>query len=115
MEEAQSLMVDLERLVKERDRERHSLSAGTNRTLAGYEVDTNDFHEKMELCDACGSFLVIGDTQGRVDAHLLGKQHMGFSRIRSAISELRVSLSLSLYNVCVCVCLFVCCCCCCCV
>lgn len=60
-------------------------------TLAGFEVDANDFHEKMELCDVCGSFLVIGDTQCRVDAHLLGKQHMGFARIRAAITELRVS------------------------
>jgi hypothetical protein len=44
----------------------------------------------MELCDVCGSFLVIGDTQSRVDAHLLGKQHIGFARIRSTIEELKV-------------------------
>ena len=55
-------------------------------------MDANDFHEKMELCDVCGSFLVIGDTQSRVDAHLLGKQHMGYARIRAAITELRVGL-----------------------
>ena len=60
--------------------------------MAGFEVDANDFHEKMELCDVCGSFLVIGDTQSRVDAHLLGKQHMGYSRIRGAIAELKVRL-----------------------
>lgn len=60
-------------------------------TLAGFEVDAHDFHEKMELCDVCGSFLVIGDTQSRVDAHLLGKQHIGYARIRAAITELRVS------------------------
>ena len=59
--------------------------------LAGFELDTHDFHEKMELCDVCGSFLVIGDSQCRVDAHLLGKQHMGYARIRSTITELRVS------------------------
>ncbi len=60
--------------------------------LAGFELDSNDFHEKMELCDICGSFLVIGDTQSRVDAHLLGKQHLGFARIRSAISDLKVNV-----------------------
>lgn len=59
--------------------------------MAGYELDANDFHEKMEMCDVCGSFLVIGDTQSRVDAHLLGKQHIGYARIRSAIAELKVS------------------------
>lgn len=53
-------------------------------------MDANDFHEKMELCDVCGSFLVIGDSQSRVDAHLLGKQHLGYARIRAAISELKV-------------------------
>lgn len=53
-------------------------------------MDSNDFHEKMELCDVCGSFLVIGDTQSRVDAHLLGKQHIGFARIRTAIADLKV-------------------------
>lgn len=61
-----------------------------HQTLAGFEVDANDFHEKMELCDVCGSFLVIGDSQSRVDAHLLGKQHMGYARIRAAITELKV-------------------------
>ena len=58
--------------------------------LAGFELDAHDFHEKMELCDVCGSFLVIGDSQCRVDAHLLGKQHMGYARIRATITELRV-------------------------
>ncbi len=59
-------------------------------TVAGYELDANDFHEKMELCDVCGSFLVIGDTQCRVDAHLLGKQHIGYARIRATVTELKV-------------------------
>ena len=53
-------------------------------------MDSNDFHEKMELCDVCGSFLVIGDTQSRVDAHLLGKQHIGFARIRTTIADIKV-------------------------
>lgn len=66
----------------------HTLS--TSQTVAGYELDNNDFHEKMELCDVCGSFLVIGDTQCRVDAHLLGKQHIGYARIRATVTELKV-------------------------
>lgn len=61
----------------------------------------------MELCDVCGSFLVIGDTQCRVDAHLLGKQHIGFARIRAAISELRVSRFM-LPDFILCVCLYWC-------
>eukprot|EP00731_Ephydatia_muelleri_P023550 Em0015g1133a len=46
--------------------------------LGGFDLDAHDFHEKMELCDVCGSFLVIGDVQLRVDAHLLGKTALGF-------------------------------------
>lgn len=117
VEEAQALMKKIEDMERERERERQLLNSKVGRvfgpsfssdakrdtmtlniflhcpqTLAGFEVDANDFHEKMELCDVCGSFLVIGDTQSRVDAHLLGKQHLGFARIRSAITELRVSL-----------------------
>lgn len=109
MEEAQDLMKTVEQLEKERERERLRLTGGgpkvsfaynstislfvtiTFQMLAGFELDTHDFHEKMELCDVCGSFLVIGDSQCRVDAHLLGKQHMGYARIRSTIAELRVS------------------------
>ena len=115
MEEAQEQMKIVEELEKERERERLKLTGGgpkVNRRdsrpepwagylldiflqmLAGFELDTHDFHEKMELCDVCGSFLVIGDSQCRVDAHLLGKQHMGYARIRSTITELRVSVYL---------------------
>ncbi len=113
MEDAQELMKIVEHLEKERERERLKLTGGGPKVnalspwqpgaeyiimyfflqmLAGFELDTHDFHEKMELCDVCGSFLVIGDSQCRVDAHLLGKQHMGYARIRSTISELRVSV-----------------------
>ena len=53
-------------------------------------MDPGNFHEKMEMCDLCGCFLVIGDSQSRIDAHLMGKQHMGFSRIRNTIAELKV-------------------------
>ena len=53
----------------------------------------------MEVCDVCGSFLVIGDTQSRVDSHLLGKQHLGFARIRSAIVEIKVFYMCDNYNV----------------
>ena len=108
VEGAQVLLKEVEALERERERERAGLMRDSNKvralyllglaltlpmssqTLAGFEVDANDFHEKMELCDVCGSFLVIGDSQSRVDAHLLGKQHLGYARIRAAITELKV-------------------------
>ena len=44
----------------------------------------------MEVCPVCGAFLVVNDTQTRVDAHLSGKQHVGYALIREAIKELKV-------------------------
>ena len=46
----------------------------------------------MEVCPVCGAFLVVNDTQTRVDAHLSGKQHVGYALIRDAIKELKVRL-----------------------
>eukprot|EP00731_Ephydatia_muelleri_P023567 Em0015g1150a len=89
VEEAQQLMKRVEDLERERERERMHLVNMTHKRLGGFDLDAHDFHEKMELCDVCGSFLVIGDVQLRVDAHLLGKQHLGFARIRATIAELK--------------------------
>ena len=44
----------------------------------------------MEVCDVCGAFLIVGDAQSRIDDHLMGKQHMGYARLRSAIEEIQV-------------------------
>lgn len=38
----------------------------------------------------CGAFLIVGDAQSRVDDHLMGKQHMGYAKIKSTVEELKV-------------------------
>lgn len=48
--------------------------------------------KQMEVCDTCGAFLIVGDAQSRIDDHLMGKQHMGYARLRSAIEEIQVQL-----------------------
>ena len=54
-------------------------------------MDTFSVQEKqMEVCEVCGAFLIVGDAQSRVDDHLMGKQHMGYAKIKSAIVELKV-------------------------
>ena len=45
----------------------------------------------MEVCEVCGAFLIVGDAQSRVDDHLMGKQHMGYAKIKSTVEELKVS------------------------
>lgn len=46
--------------------------------------------KQMEVCEVCGAFLIVGDAQSRVDDHLMGKQHMGYAKIKSVIAELKV-------------------------
>ncbi|KHJ83157.1 hypothetical protein OESDEN_17146 [Oesophagostomum dentatum] len=43
----------------------------------------------MEVCEVCGSMLIKNDAQCRVEEHLSGKMHMGFSKIKVTIDELR--------------------------
>jgi hypothetical protein len=33
----------------------------------------------MQVCEVCGSYLIIGEAQHRLDDHIMGKQHMGFA------------------------------------
>jgi hypothetical protein len=43
--------------------------------------------KKMRVCETCGAFLVVGDTEKRMASHLEGKQHQGYHKIRQAIDE----------------------------
>lgn len=55
-------------------------------------IETFAAQEKqMEVCEVCGAFLIVGDAQSRVDDHLMGKQHMGYAKIKSTVEELKVS------------------------
>lgn len=47
----------------------------------------------MEVCEVCGSMLIKNDAQCRVEEHLSGKMHQGFSKIKVTIEELRVCCS----------------------
>ncbi|CAK5122740.1 unnamed protein product [Meloidogyne enterolobii] len=46
----------------------------------------------MRICEVCGSFLIIGDCQQRIDDHMQGKQHLGFARVAETIEELKEKL-----------------------
>lgn len=51
-------------------------------------LQNSDIEEKnkiMEVCDVCGALLVPGDEQKRLDAHIQGKMHTGYLRIRKAL------------------------------
>ena len=46
----------------------------------------------MEVCEVCGSFLIVNDAQSRVEEHISGKQHMGYAKLRSALEEIKVNI-----------------------
>jgi hypothetical protein len=49
-------------------------------------------NKAMEVCVICGSFLIVGDIQTRLDEHTSGKQHAGYAKIRTSLEELIVNL-----------------------
>lgn len=78
VDQAQNLMVLCEKLKDDKD----SL-------IKQFESCGFNFSEQkeMEVCTICAAFLVIGDAQSRIDDHLTGKQHLGYSKLRKALED----------------------------
>ncbi|XP_065558962.1 luc7-like protein 3 [Artemia franciscana] len=85
IEQAQGLLKLCDQLKEERDQFRKQLD-GTAQNYQG--VDPFAQEKQMEICTVCGAFLIIGDAQSRLDDHLQGKMHVGYTRLRSAIDEI---------------------------
>ncbi|XP_063816983.1 luc7-like protein 3 [Pseudophryne corroboree] len=83
VEEAQGMMKLVEQLKEERELLKSSTS--TIESFAAQE-------KQMEVCEVCGAFLIVGDAQSRVDDHLMGKQHMGYAKIKNTVEELKEKL-----------------------
>lgn len=43
--------------------------------------------KRMEVCQVCGALLANDSTGGRIEAHMIGKQHTGFMRIRKTLED----------------------------
>jgi len=86
VEEAQGITRLLDRLKDERQQLAYQGSRLPSM------IDTAMREEKMmEVCDICGAFLIVGDAQSRIDDHLMGKQHMGYAKLRNCLAQLRES------------------------
>lgn len=81
VEEAQGLMKLCDQLREERDTLRRTVA------MSSYGNDYGTIQKAMEVCDICGAFLIVGDAQQRIDDHLLGKQHVGYARLRTAVDD----------------------------
>uniref|UniRef100_H2YSU0 Uncharacterized protein n=1 Tax=Ciona savignyi TaxID=51511 RepID=H2YSU0_CIOSA len=84
VEQAQSMMKLCDQLKEERE---------ALQNQKGGVMDPFTVQEKqMEVCEVCGAFLIVGDAQTRVDDHLMGKQHMGYAKIKATIADLKEKL-----------------------
>lgn len=83
IQEAQELMAEAEKYKGELDRLRQLEAENPSYRL----------EKRMEVCQTCGAFLIIGDAQKRIEAHFEGRQHNGWARIREALAELQRKFS----------------------
>ncbi|XP_044731519.1 luc7-like protein 3 [Chrysoperla carnea] len=89
VEQAQGLMKLCDQLKEEREQLRkqneNSHWTATAELAAAQE-------KQMEVCEVCGAFLIVGDAQQRIDDHLMGKQHMGYARLKAAVEEITLEV-----------------------
>ncbi|XP_074596951.1 luc7-like protein 3 [Brevipalpus obovatus] len=86
VEEAQTLMNEVEQLKEEKT----TLKRGNLPThWIQQRAEMGAAQEKqMEVCDVCGAFLIVNDVQQRVEDHLMGKQHVGYGKLKAALDDL---------------------------
>uniref|UniRef100_A0A8D8I1P7 Luc7-like protein 3 n=1 Tax=Culex pipiens TaxID=7175 RepID=A0A8D8I1P7_CULPI len=85
VDQAQSLMQMSDQLKEEKDE--LVKQAETNGWSVTAEIAAAQ-EKQMEVCEVCGAFLIVGDAQQRIDDHLTGKQHLGYSKLRQAVEEM---------------------------
>lgn len=90
VEQAQNLMTlcdqvkdEKEALIKQHEEDQNSENGAKNQWN---EFTSNE--KQMEVCEVCGAFLIVGDAQQRIEDHLSGKQHLGYSKLRKAVEEM---------------------------
>lgn len=86
VEEAQAMMKLVEKLKEEKaavKRDNMPMHWIQQRAEIGAAQE-----KQMEVCDVCGAFLIVNDVQQRVDDHLMGKQHVGFGKLKTSLEEI---------------------------
>lgn len=57
-----------------------------------------DITKKLRVCDICGSYLSILDSDRRLADHFMGKQHVGFQAMREVLSAIAKRKEASIYE-----------------
>lgn len=89
VDQAQDLMTLCDQLKEEKEAlvANHSAENGSEKSNEKWNEYTSN-EKQMEVCEVCGAFLIVGDAQQRIEDHLSGKQHLGYSRLRKAVEEM---------------------------
>ncbi|XP_053680689.1 luc7-like protein 3 [Anopheles nili] len=85
VEQAQKLMEQCDQLKEEKET---LLKQGESNGWSVTAEIAASQEKQMEVCEVCGAFLIVGDAQQRIDDHLTGKQHLGYSKLRKAVDEM---------------------------
>lgn len=98
-EKIQNLLQQVEELAEEgRVTESQNLMRQVDQLKAEKEQILSTFNDpravstqekRMKVCEICGAFLVVGDTEKRVSSHMEGKQHQGYALIRKTLEDYR--------------------------
>lgn len=84
LQEAQSLELQILKLKAEQE----SIKKGASGLPAGL-ASSQQPEKRLKVCEVCGAFLVVGDTDDRIKSHNEGKQHQGYLAIRTILDEKR--------------------------
>uniref|UniRef100_A0A0D6QY87 Uncharacterized protein n=1 Tax=Araucaria cunninghamii TaxID=56994 RepID=A0A0D6QY87_ARACU len=87
VDEAQKLMEEAEALKKLGAPQDGAAGTPESSKIAAVNVRITD--QKLRVCDVCGCFLSIYDTDQRLADHFGGKLHSGYMQIRDVLNELR--------------------------
>ncbi|XP_002987146.2 U1 snRNP-associated protein usp106 [Selaginella moellendorffii] len=84
VDEAQKTLEEAEALKKLVSR--YDMAPDPNKVL---QQDARATDQKLRVCDICGAYLSIYDSDRRLADHFGGKLHLGYMRIREKLGELR--------------------------
>jgi hypothetical protein len=83
IQEAQELSAEVDKMRLEVD------------SILKQEADNPLFRleKRMEVCQTCGAFLIVGDALKRIESHFEGRQHTGWARVRQILQEFRAKFA----------------------
>jgi hypothetical protein len=67
-----------------------SLDNAREKLLSTRKSEYTDVNaKKLRVCDICGSFLSVFDSDKRLADHFLGKQHLGYQQMREVLEAIK--------------------------